>query len=113
MINLTPEQQKAYDRYIAARNRVGLVRTKGLSKNKWVPMGDIMGVVDVLGFNHPFFEVNEPWLEYKESFKAWLAIEPEFREQERMRMSRGDYGTQDSWDEKKAHVSDTYKKIQE
>jgi hypothetical protein len=44
---------------------------------------------------------------------SWLAVEPKFREQERMRMSRGDYGTQDSWDEKKSYVSDTYKKIKE
>jgi hypothetical protein len=113
MIDLTPEQKKAYDRYIAARNKVGLVRTKGFSKMKWVPISDFLGSVDVMGVNHPYFELNEPWLEYKEAFMSWLAVEPKFREQERMRMSRGDYGTQDSWDEKKSYVSDTYKKIKE
>lgn len=113
MIDLTPEQKKIYDKYIAARNKVGLVRVKGFAKNNWIPMSDCSATVEVLGLNHPYFELNEPWLEYKEAFKAWLAVEPEFREQERMRMSRGDYGAQDSWDEKKAHVSDTYRKIQE
>lgn len=113
MINLTPEQKKAYDRFITARNKVGLVRVSGFSKNKWIPMSDCSGTVDIVGLNHPYFELNEPWLEYKEAFTAWLAVEPRFRDDDRMRMSRGDYGVQDSWDEKKAHTGDTYRKIQE
>jgi hypothetical protein len=46
------------------------------------------------------FEVNEEWLEYKDAFAAWLAVEPAFRHDERMRMSRGDYGIEDSWEDR-------------
>jgi hypothetical protein len=113
MIELTPEQQKAYDRFIAARNRVGLGRVKPSAKYSWVPMRDYIATVDVVGLNHPLFEINEPWMEYKEAFLAWLAIEPAFRHEERMRMSRGDYGNQDSWDEKGNGVSDIVKKIKD
>ena len=94
---LTPEQQRAYDRYITARNKVGIVRIKG-SKRPWIPLKDYISTVDIAGMNHPLFELNEDWAEYNEAFMAWLAIEPEFRDQERLRMTRGDYGVQDSWE---------------
>lgn len=99
MIDLTPEQQRAYARYITARDKVGLVKSKNRSK-KWIPLSDVTSTVDIAGMNHPVFEVNDDWLEYKEAFMAWMAIEPKFRDQERLRMTRGDYGTQDSWDER-------------
>jgi hypothetical protein len=54
----------------------------------------------VEGLNHPLFIVNDAWLEYKEAFQAWLDIEPTFRDKERMRASRGDYGKPDSWEDK-------------
>jgi hypothetical protein len=50
--------------------------------------------------NHPLFEVNEEYQEYKEAFSEWLKVEPEFRKAERMSMIRGDYDTQDSWKDK-------------
>ena len=37
---------------------------------------------------------------------AWWAVEPAFRDKERMRMSRGDYGVQDSWDTHDPQVRD-------
>ena len=98
MIELTPEQQKAYARFIAARDRVGLTNKKPNLKYSWVPLKDYVATVDIAGMNHPVFELNEPWMEYKEAFLAWLAVEPRFREEERMRMTRGDYGTQDNWE---------------
>ena len=109
MINLSPEQQKAYDRFIRARDKVGIVKRKG----KWVRLADVQSTVDLMGFNHPFYEDNPDWYEYKEAFMAWLAVEPPFREVERMRMSRGDYGTQDSWDERDRTRTDSYKKMEE
>jgi len=113
MIELNEEQQKAYARFIKARDRVGLSRTKPSKNYSWVPLTDYSACVDVTGLNHPLFVLNEPWLEYKEAFAAWLAVEPRFREEERMRMSRGDYGTQDSWEERGNKVPDIVNKIKE
>lgn len=113
MIELTPEQQRAYDRFITARNRVGLARTKPSAKYSWVPMRDYSTTVDIEGLNHPLFEVNDEWLEYKEAFTAWLAVEPTFRHEERLRMTRGDYGQGDSWDERSVTVQDIYSKVKE
>lgn len=97
MIKLTPEQEKAYVRFISARDRVGILKQ---GKAKWIPHRDCFMTVDVVGMNHPLFMVNDEWLEYKEAFQAWLDIEPEFRKTERMSMIRGDYDNQDSWRDK-------------
>ena len=105
MINLTPEQKRAYDRYIKARNEVGAGKYKNPGKS-WIPHRDCLETVDVTGMNHPVFMVNDKYIEYKEAFAAWLAVEPEFREQERMRSSRGDYGTVDSWEEKSSKIKE-------
>lgn len=113
MMNWTEEQKKAYDRFIQARNRVGLVRTKGFTKNKWVRFADVVCTVDVAGMNHPLFEQNDEWLEYKEASSAWWAIEPEFRKAERMSSIRGDYGHSDNWDEVVPTTRDTFSVIKE
>lgn len=110
MIELNQEQQRAYARYIKARDRMGLGPTK---PKKWIPQTDYEACVDVTGLNHPTFIQNDAWLEYKEAFSNWLAVEPSFREQERMRMSRGDYGVQDSWEDRSRMVVDMVHKIQE
>lgn len=110
MIELNQEQERAYARYIKARDRVGLGPTK---PKKWIPQTDYEACVDVTGLNHPLFVQNEVWLDYQEAFRNWLDIEPEFRERERMRMSRGDYGTQDSWEERGNKVPDIVNKIKE
>ena len=96
MISLTFEQQKAYDRFIRARDKVGVVKRRG----KWIRLAGVQSTVDLMGFNHPFYEDNPDYREYKEAFLAWMAVEPPFRHEERMRMTRGDYGTEDSWEEK-------------
>jgi hypothetical protein len=62
--------------------------------------------------NHPLFEQNDDWLEYKEASLAWWAIEPEFRKTERMSAIRGDYGSSDSWDEGSISIRDTFVAIQ-
>lgn len=108
MIELTDAQQRAYNRYINARNKVGLVRTQGFTKRQWVRFADVTCTVDIEGFNHPFFEFNEDWDEYKKAFEAWLAVEPESRKTERMSAIKGDYGTSDNWDESTPNVRDTY-----
>jgi len=100
MIKLDHEQQKAYDRFIRARNRV-----YG-RKGKWVRASDYTSTVDIVGLNHPLFELNEEYQEYKDAFKQWLAVEPAFRHKERMRASRGDYGTMDSWDDKPSKIKE-------
>lgn len=102
LLKLTGDQQKVYDRYIKARNKMGIGRglISKTPKPKWIPSSDYIACIDVTGLNHPMFIANDAYLEYQEAFQAWLAIEPEFRFAERMRASRGDYGLTDSWEEK-------------
>ena len=94
MIKLTDEQQRAYNRFILARNRIRN------PKAKWIRSSDYTCTVDIAGMNHPLFELNEEYQEYREAFSEWLRVEPEFRKDERMSMIRGDYETQDSWKDK-------------
>jgi hypothetical protein len=103
---MTNEQERAYARFIKARDRVRVGRYGKLSDTPWVPLSDILYTVDVAGFNHPFYVANELWLEYKAAFESWIAIEPEFRKSERMSMIRGDYGNVDSWRDKQAQVKE-------
>ena len=77
-----------------------------LFRSSWIPKRDFLETVDVTGMNHPLFMVNDKYIEYKEAFAAWLKVEPEFREQERMRSSRGDYGAVDSWEEKSNKIKE-------
>lgn len=100
-INLTKEQEIAYNRFIKARNKVGIPHRTG----KWIPHSDYF-CADVGGINHPLFVVNEDWQEYKEAFLNWLKVEPKFREEERMRSTRGDYGVEDSWDDRANKVKE-------
>jgi hypothetical protein len=77
-----------------------MVNVAGYSKGKWIPHKDYISTVDIVGLNHPLFEFNDEWAEYKEAFSEWLKVEPEFRKAERMSMIRGDYNAQDSWKDK-------------
>ena len=104
---MTEEQKQAYDRYVRARNYVGIMKRS----KTWIRHADVVETVDDASLNHPLFLMNDDWLNYKEAFEAWLAVEPVERKDERMRMSRGDYGTQDSWDEKGSKISDVYNKV--
>jgi hypothetical protein len=113
VIPLSEEQQRAYKRFITARDKVGMVRTQGYSKRKWIRHADVVCTVDIAGYNHPFFEPNDDWQEYKEASMAWWTIEPEFRKAERMSAIRGDYGTSDNWDEGTPRIRDTYSIINE
>jgi hypothetical protein len=112
VIDLSEEQRRAYKRFIIARDKVGVVRTQGYSKRKWIRQADVVCTVDISGINHPLFEQNDDWLEYKEASLAWWAIEPEFRKIQRMSAIRGDYGSSDSWDEGGANMRDTFLTIQ-
>ena len=106
MIELTKEQQQAYDRFIRARDRVKLVRTSKNIKYEWIPHRDCLESYRADGEHHPLFESNPLWQEYKDAFNAWLEVEPAFRDKERMRMSMGDYGRQDSWEDAPSGVKD-------
>jgi hypothetical protein len=106
MINFTDEQRRAYERYIRARNNVSLGQYRRHNKSKWQPTADVVCTVDIAGMNHPLFEQNDEWIEYKEASLAWWAIEPQFRKDERMSMIRGDYGSSDSWREKQTQVKE-------
>jgi hypothetical protein len=106
MIKFTEDQQKAYDRYIRARNNVSLGQYRRHNKKGWQPTSDVVCTVDVAGLNHPMFLENDAWIEYKEASIAWWAIEPEIRKEERMSMIRGDYGNADSWREKSHNVKE-------
>lgn len=111
LLQLTEEQKKAYNRFIAARDKLGY----GLKNRnpKWVNPSEVEGCVDVEGFNHPLFIVNEVYLEYVNAFQAWLDIEPRFRDEERMRSSRGDYGLADTWEQKSSKAGDVFNKLRE
>jgi hypothetical protein len=100
MIKFTHEQQRAYDRFIKARNKIFG------GKGKWIPAKDYTETVDIVGMNHPLFVLNEDWAEFKQAFKEWLEVEPAFREKERMRSSRGDYGVVDSWEDKPSKIKE-------
>ena len=104
MNDLSEEQVRAYKRFVKARNNVALGQYRQYNKNPWLPCSDVARTVDVDGWNHPAFELNEPWLEYQEAFNEWLALEPVARKDERMSMIRGDYGESDNWQEKKTKV---------
>lgn len=105
-IKLTDEQQRAYDRFIRARNNVSVGQYRIYNKNPWQPPSDVLQTVEDPSLNHCLFEVNDAWLEYKEASSAWWAIEPAFRKAERMSMIRGDYGDADSWREKQPNVKE-------
>lgn len=111
LLELTQEQQKAYDRFIKARDRVKLVQTSTNLKYEWIPHRDCLESYREDGAHHPLFEPNRLWLDYIDAFEAWLAVEPAFRDRERMRMSRGDYGKQDSWDDAPSGVKDVVSEI--
>lgn len=106
MLELTPEQKSAYDRYVKARDTVKLVHTSKNAKLPYIPHREYTNSVHEAGSLVPLFIPNLPWLEYLEASLAWWAVEPRFRDQERMRMSRGDYGVADSWDEHEPKVKD-------
>jgi hypothetical protein len=105
LIDLTKEQQRAYDRYIRARNNVSLGQYRKYNKG-WQPTSDVVCSVDITGINHQLFEQNDAWLEYKAASAAWWAIEPEIRKEQRMSMIRGDYGDSDTWREKQPKVKE-------
>jgi len=96
-IELTPEQTKAYNRFILIRDKIKKNRTR---------LSEISHSIDVAGLNHPLFVVNDDYIEYVNAFEAWLKIEPEFRNKERLRSSRGDYDSQDNWDEKQNKIKE-------
>jgi hypothetical protein len=97
MLELTQEQQRAYDRFIVARNR--------LKKNK-TRHSEISHCIDVSGLNHPLYVVNDDYVEYQVAFAKWLEVEPTFRKTERMSAIRGDYGVADSWEEKPSKIKE-------
>lgn len=100
--SLNKEQEIAYNRFIKARDKMGIVKRKG----KWIPQSDVLACVDVAGLNHPMYVQNDDWLEYQEAFLGWLKVEPKFREEERMRSTRGDYGQEDSWDDRANRIKE-------
>jgi hypothetical protein len=69
MIELTPEQTKAYNKFIALRNRIR-------HGKEWVKPSEILETVDVPGLNHPMYAPNSLYIEYQDAFKAWLAVSP-------------------------------------
>ena len=113
MTTFTQEQTRAYERFIKARNAVGLGHYWRKHAKKWIPCSDVEAVLDVAGENHPVYVQNDPWLEYKEASLAWWQIEPEFRKTERLSSIRGDYGQSDNWDEKQVVMKDTFSAIRE
>lgn len=96
---LTEEQMKAYKRFIRARDRIKLVKTKKNMGYPYIPHREVIESIHVPGLNHPLFITNDDWIEYKESSLAWWAIEPRFRDEERLRATRGDYDSEDNWED--------------
>ena len=111
MSNFTTEQTRAYERFILARNNVSLGQYRKYNKGAWQPTSDVVCTVDIEGLNHPLFEPNDTWLEYKEASLAWWKIEPAYMDANRLRSTRGDYGKADNWDVRTSYVKDSFKKI--
>jgi hypothetical protein len=65
---------------------------------KWIRQAAVLECIEVAGFNHPFYIENDDYIEYQGASSAWWKIEPQFRDNERMRSSRGDYGKPDNWE---------------
>lgn len=106
-IKSTQEQTRAYERFIRARDNVSLGQYRRYNTKGWQPTSDVVQTVEVAGLNHPLFEENDAWLEYKEASLAWWAIEPQYRKDERMSSIRGDYGGKsDNWDTKQRSVKE-------
>ena len=110
MISLNMEQQRAYDRWIRARNRMGYNKAPNRG---YVPKSEVVQTVDVAGLNHPMFEDNPIYREYVEALDDWVKVEPEFRKIERMSAIRGDYGASDTWEDGEHTVKDTVSKFKE
>lgn len=107
---MTEEQKIAYARFIKARDRMGYNR---VSKLGHIPKSEVIQTVDIVGLNHPLFEANPLYQEYKEAYQAWLAVEPLYRKTERMSAIRGDYGQSDSWEDHEHGITDTFSKLKE
>jgi hypothetical protein len=113
MLELNEEQQKAYRRFIRARDKVKLVKTKDNISNPYIPHRDYLDSIRFDHENHSQFMVNDEWMEYKEASLLWWEVEPKFRHEERMRATRGDYGTEDNWDDDATDVTDLYQFFKE
>jgi hypothetical protein len=96
---MTEEQIRAYKRFIRARDKVKMVKTRDNFSKPYIPHRDFLDSVHITGLNHPLFVVNDDWVEYKEASLAWWEVEPPYRHEERLRATRGDYGGTDSWED--------------
>jgi len=110
---LNEEQLRAYGRYIQARDRVKLVKTAKNIGYAYIPHRDYLDSVSVKTLNHPLFIVNDEWIEYTKAALAWWEIEPRFRHEERLRASRGDYDTEDDWNQDERNIKDMYQILKE
>jgi len=110
MVEYTEEQQKAWARYMAAWDNVGLGRKR--KKGAWIPQSDVLGSVKSDGMLTPLFVPNEAWSEFKEASEHWKQVQPRHMHDERLRMTRGDYGLEDSWDAPNVSILDTYDQIE-
>lgn len=96
-MEFTEEQKRAYDYFIRCRDTVKIVQTRSNAKLPYIPLSDVLRTVDAPGLNHPLYEMNELWLEYKAAFAAWLKVAP-YRKP--MSAIAGDYGKSDNWEKK-------------
>lgn len=59
---------------------------------------DVLGCVKDDGMLTPLFIPNELYLRYQELQREWvIKYEPEYIKENRVRMSRGDFGEEDDW----------------
>ena len=112
-LNLTEEQQKAYNRFIRARDEIKLVKTAGNFKKPYIPHRQYLDSIQLPNENHCQFIRNDEWWEYLEASQAWWDIEPRFRHEQRMRATRGDYGVEDNWEDDRQDVVDLYQYFKE
>ncbi len=69
---MNEEQKIAYGRFIKIRDKIR-------NSPVWIPPRDCLSTVDIVGMNHPLFEVNDLYIEYQQAFQDWLAVEPKER----------------------------------
>lgn len=110
MVKFNEEQQAAWKRYMTAWDRVGLGNKR--TKAAWVPQSDVLGSVKADGMPYPLFIPNEAWIEFKEASEHWKQVQPRHMHDERLRMTRGDYGLEDSWETPATNILDTYDEME-
>lgn len=84
--------EEVYDAYLLLKKaRASWKKANGIPS-------EVLGSVKDDGMLTPLFIPNEPYMHYKSMQESWVKYEPTYIKDGRARMSRGDFGEEDSWE---------------